>query len=189
LSAKDKLDELVQSPETCNRIDITTVTAELAGLKENDPSAVNSSGSSDAARSRGSDRGPLRILLAEDDFACRLLLQTFLSRYGECHVAVNGLEAVEAFRTAFEEDRKYDLICMDIMMPQMDGREAVRTIRAVEEAQGIHSTRGVKIFMTTTVQGIKEVFSCFNELCDAYLLKPIDLGKLLGQLKFYQLLE
>jgi two-component system chemotaxis response regulator CheY len=129
------------------------------------------------------------MLLAEDDFACRLLLQTFLSRYGECHVAVNGLEAVEAFRTSFEEDRNYDLICMDIMMPLMDGREAVRSIRALEEAHGIHSAHGAKIFMTTTVREMREVFSCFNELCDAYLLKPIDLGKLLEQLKLYQLLQ
>ena len=76
-------------------------------------------------------RGPdwrLRILLAEDDFTSRLLLQTFLSRYGECHIAVNGREAVAAFRLALEQGQRYDLICMDIMMPEMDGGEAVREI-------------------------------------------------------------
>ena len=45
------------------------------------------------------------MLLVEDDFASRLLLQTFLSRYGECHIAVNGREAVEAFRAALEQGR------------------------------------------------------------------------------------
>jgi two-component system chemotaxis response regulator CheY len=126
-------------------------------------------------------------LLVEDDFACRLLLQTFLSRYGECHIAVNGSEAVEAFETAAASGLPYDLICMDIMMPGMDGCEAVRSLRAMEESAGIHSTFGARIFMTTTVQEVKEVFSCFKELCDAYLMKPIDLGQLLAQMKFYQL--
>ena len=40
----------------------------------------------------------MRTLIVEDDFTSRLLLQTVLSRYGECHVAINGKEAVEAFR-------------------------------------------------------------------------------------------
>jgi len=77
---------------------------------------------------------------------------------------------------------------MDIMMPEMDGCEAVRQIRAQEEAHGILSTYGAKIIMTTTVDDIKEVIRCFNELCDAYLMKPIDLAKLLRHMKSYQLI-
>jgi len=114
-------------------------------------------------------------------------LQTFLSRYGECHVAVNGKEAVDAFRAARDGEQPYDLICMDIMMPEMDGREAVRQVRATEEAHGILSTSGVKVIMTTTVEDIKEVILCFQELCDAYLMKPIDLAELLGLMRLYQL--
>jgi two-component system, chemotaxis family, chemotaxis protein CheY len=76
----------------------------------------------------------------EDDFATRLLLQTFLSRYGECHIAVNGREALEAFGSALERGEGYDLIFMDIMMPEMDGREALRQVRAAEAAHGISST-------------------------------------------------
>jgi two-component system chemotaxis response regulator CheY len=125
----------------------------------------------------------------EDDFASRLLLQTFLSRYGDCHVAVNGREAVEAFRLALEQGRRYDLICMDIMMPEMDGREAVRRVRAMEEDQGILSNYGAKIIMTTAVDEIREVIHCFQELCDAYLVKPIDLGQLLSQMKAFHLVD
>ena len=129
------------------------------------------------------------MLLVEDDFASRLLLQTFLSRYGECHVAVNGREAVEAVRSVLERGQRYDLICMDIMMPEMDGREAVRRVRALEEEHGILSTSGAKIIMTTAVDDIKEVIRCFQELCDAYLVKPIDFAQLLSHMKSYQLVQ
>jgi two-component system chemotaxis response regulator CheY len=78
---------------------------------------------------------------------------------------------------------------MDIMMREMDGREAVRQVRALEEFQGISSTYGVKIIMTTAITDIKEVIRCFQELCDAYLMKPIDLAELLRQMKYYNLVQ
>jgi two-component system chemotaxis response regulator CheY len=131
----------------------------------------------------------MRTLIVEDDFTSRLVLQTFLSRYGECHIAVNGREAVEAFRSALQSGQGYDLVCMDIMMPEMDGREAVRQLRAIEEARNILSHRGAKIIMTTAVDDVKEVMRCFRELCDAYLVKPIDLSELDRQVKSYQLVH
>jgi two-component system chemotaxis response regulator CheY len=126
---------------------------------------------------------PMRTLIVEDDFTSRLLLQSFLSQYGECHVAVNGKEAVAAFRAAQESGQPYDLICMDIMMPEMDGQTAVREIRAVEEAGGTLSTDGVKIIMTTALDDVQNVVESFQALCDAYLFKPIDREMLLGRIR------
>jgi two-component system, chemotaxis family, chemotaxis protein CheY len=179
LDATDRLGELVENAARSNQTDISDIEAALRGLLSDHP--VTSAAPS----------GPrtMRMLLVEDDFASRLLLQTFLSRYGECHVAVNGREAVEAFRTALEQGQKYDLICMDIMMPEMDGREAVRQVRAFEESRGILSSSGVKIIMATAVEDVKEVSRCFKELCDAYLVKPIDLSQLLNLMKSYQLVS
>jgi two-component system chemotaxis response regulator CheY len=181
LRATDSLHELLRKPGSSNQADISAIKTALAGLDAEDHGFA---GSPEPAGG-----GPTRVLLVEDDFSSRLLLQTFLSRYGDCHVAVNGREAVEAFRAALDRGLGYHLICMDIMMPEMDGREAVRQIRAMEEARGMLSTYGVKIVMTTAVNDIREVVRCFQELCDAYLVKPIDLAELLAKMKSYQLVE
>jgi len=181
--AAQRLNEMVAHAAMSNQADIAGLVAELAGLRADHLSAE------DATRELRLTRGLLRILLVEDDFACRLLLQSFLSRYGECHIAINGREAVDAFGTALDAGQSYDLVCMDIMMPEMDGREAVRRVRALEEARGICSTSGAKIFMTTAVDRVKDVVMSFEELCDAYLMKPIDLAKLLHEMQFYGMLE
>ncbi len=131
----------------------------------------------------------MKTLIAEDDFTSRLVLQTFLARYGDCHIAVNGWEAVEAFRSALEGGQPYDLICMDIMMPEMDGREAVKHVRELEEAQGTFPRSRAKIVMTTAVTDVKDVMQCFHELCDAYLVKPINLSDLLKLLRSYELAQ
>jgi two-component system, chemotaxis family, chemotaxis protein CheY len=125
----------------------------------------------------------MRTLIVEDDFTSRLLLQSFLSKYGECHIAVNGKEALAAFRVAQESGQKYDLICMDIMMPEMDGQTAVKQIRALEEAGGTLSSKGAKIIMTTALADVKNIIQSFKSLSDAYLFKPIDTGKLLGHMQ------
>jgi two-component system chemotaxis response regulator CheY len=131
----------------------------------------------------------MKTLIVEDDFTSRLLLQTFLAGYGECHVAVNGTEAVAAFREACSKGQSYDLICMDIMMPEMDGQTALKEIRAIEEARGINPNHGTKVIMTTALDDIRNVVEAFKGLCDAYLFKPIDTAKLLQHLKNMKLIK
>lgn len=132
----------------------------------------------------------MKTLIVEDDFTSRLLLQEILKRFGEIHIAVNGKEAVEAVRSALAAGAPYDLICLDIMMPEMDGFEALKQIRSIEEARGInYSSEGSKVFMTTALDQIKGVFQAFNGLCDAYLFKPIEKAKLVEQLHEFGLIN
>jgi two-component system chemotaxis response regulator CheY len=130
----------------------------------------------------------MKTLIVEDDFTSRLLLQAFLSAFGECDVAANGNEAIDLFRMAQRSGAPYDLICMDILMPEMDGHTAVKTIRALGERRLVppHHTR---IIMTTSLSDRENVARSINELCDAYLIKPVDTGKLLNQLKSFGLLQ
>ncbi len=184
-----KLQELIEKADKSNQVDIAELMADLERLlADRRPAAPGQDRVSAAPQERPSYR-PLRMLLVEDDIASRLVLETFLGRHGECHVAVNGREAVEMFRAAFEQGQTYDLICMDIMMPELDGREAVRQIRAMEREHGVNSSQGSKIIMTTAVDDLKEVSRCFQQLCDSYLIKPIDLMKLSNQMRSYRLIE
>jgi two-component system chemotaxis response regulator CheY len=130
----------------------------------------------------------MKTLIVEDDFTSRLLLQELLKGYGETHIAVNGKEAVEAVRLALNEKQPYSLILLDIMMPEMDGQEALTHIRALEEERQISSFDGAKIVMTTALGDLKNVLAAYTSLCDAYLTKPIEKRKLLEKLRKLELI-
>jgi two-component system chemotaxis response regulator CheY len=130
----------------------------------------------------------LRVLVVEDDFVCRVVLQGLLSKYGDCHIAVNGREAIEAFRAARLAGRGYDLICLDVSMPEMDGTQALEEIRAIEAADNVFLTR-VRVFMTTSARDMKTVFGSFKLICDAYLIKPIDGHQLEEHLRSFALID
>ena len=131
----------------------------------------------------------MKTLIVEDDFTSRLLLQEILKHHGPAHVAVDGKEAVEAVSAALESGEPYDLVCIDIMMPEMDGQQALKQIRALEEAKGILSTDGAKIIMTPALGDMKNVMTAFSGLADSYLVKPIDKAKLLDQVRKFKLIS
>lgn len=129
----------------------------------------------------------MRTLIVEDDFTSRRILQKFLEPYGETNIAVNGQEAVEAFRMAMEEGNVYDLICLDIMMPEMDGHQVLDEIRGIEEKHGVEIGGGVKIIMTTALVDSDNVLKSFKGMCDAYMTKPVDREELEHKLEYLEL--
>ena len=116
----------------------------------------------------------MKILLAEDDFVTRKFMTSFLSKYGECDVTVDGMEAVDAFMMAMEDDEPYDLVCLDIMMPVMDGYQALLGIRNIEKERGIPEADAVKVIMTTALNDERNVKKAFELGCTIYSGKPID---------------
>jgi two-component system, chemotaxis family, chemotaxis protein CheY len=131
----------------------------------------------------------MKTLIVEDDFTSRLLLREILKGYGPSQEAVNGREAVEAVRLALEANEPYDLICIDIMMPEMNGQQALEEIRLLEEARGIIFPNGAKILMTTALGDMKTMDKAYICLCDAYLVKPIDKAKLLKELRKLEIIS
>ena len=130
----------------------------------------------------------MKILIAEDDFASRKFMLRFLSKYGECDVTVDGEEAVEAFTMGLESGEGYDLICLDIMMPVVDGYQALSEIREIEKQIGIPEDRAVKIIMTTALNEGKNVTKAFGLGCTAYAGKPIDQDKFENELRKLELI-
>ncbi|WP_320005998.1 response regulator [Maridesulfovibrio sp.] len=124
----------------------------------------------------------MRALIAEDEFVGRKLLSTFLAPLFVIDVAVNGREAVEAFKLAYEEDNPYKLILMDIMMPEQDGLSALEEIRAFEKGKG-HTGR-CKVIMTTALDDPKTVIRSFHDVeASSFIVKPVEREKLYAELK------
>ncbi|HWR03002.1 MAG TPA: response regulator [Humidesulfovibrio sp.] len=124
----------------------------------------------------------MRALVAEDEFLGRKVLSVFLNTLFEVDVVVNGREAVEAFKLAHEEGRPYDLLLMDIMMPEMDGLEALKQIRSMEQQ---HPGRPrAKALMTTALDDPKTVIRSFHDgEASGYIVKPVRKDKLFDELK------
>lgn len=125
----------------------------------------------------------MRILVVDDDFAVRKLLTVWLKTYGDCDTAVNGKEAVQAVRMALTEGSPYEIICLDIMMPGMNGLDALKAIRELEAERNIYVGKGSKVIMTTAAANPKSIMGAFKEQCEAYLIKPLDKNELYNALK------
>jgi len=132
----------------------------------------------------------VKCLITEDDFISRRILRELLSPYSDIEIAVDGEEALTAFKLAHEAKAPYELICMDIMMPKMDGREALRHIRKLEKEMGVPPSLEVKIIMTTALDDPKTVFDSFyQDGATAYLVKPISKQKLIRELRALGLVQ
>lgn len=119
----------------------------------------------------------MKILLAEDDFASRKFMDKYLSQYGECDITVDGEEAVDAFMMALDDEEPYDLVCLDVMMPVLDGYQVLKAIRGIESQRKIPKQDRVKVIMTTALNDERNVKKAFELGCEAYCGKPIDVDK------------
>ncbi len=126
----------------------------------------------------------MRVLIVDDDFYCRSYLQEILHPHAFCDVAVNGDEAIYAFRRALTEAKPYDLICMDLVMPEIDGHHALREIREIEREQGISEETQAKVIITTVLDDSEDTHNAFFlGGATSFLVKPIDETMILTELK------
>ncbi len=131
----------------------------------------------------------MRILIVDDDADFSRLISKYLTPFGECEVAVNGKDAIESVKLAFEEAHPYDFICLDIMMPNLDGQDALKKIRDLEKEKGIRVGEGAKIIMITAMDDDDSRLVSFLRLCDGYLTKPLQKEELFEKLREIELIN
>jgi two-component system chemotaxis response regulator CheY len=115
----------------------------------------------------------MRALIVEDNPTNQKLLIKMLAPLGDCSTADDGREGVEAFQAALAEKKPYDLICLDVMMPHMDGHETLIEIRRIERENKIQHDQGAKVIMITAVQSPSSIKEAQSSGSNGYLLKPI----------------
>lgn len=130
----------------------------------------------------------LKILIVDDGVDNQAMLEAILKPYGECIVAADGLEAVELFEHYLLNGTPFNLVLMDIMMPNMDGQEALKKIRKIEkkanDASPLTEDHHSFIIMQTSLGDPKHlVESYFDGRCNGYITKPFTQDELLEKLK------
>lgn len=125
----------------------------------------------------------MKFLIVEDDPAGAELLSMILAEHGEVDEVNDGPAAIEAFDDAWSKGSPYDVIFLDIMMPDMDGHDVLRVIRQRERGLSLPHLREVKVIMTTAIDSAESVSMAFHEgRAAAYLVKPIYAHRVIREL-------
>ena len=114
--------------------------------------------------------------MAEDNEVNALLIRSLLTKLGHhAVIASNGEQALELWWAARSAGAAYDLVLMDIQMPQLDGIETTRRIRGLEAGQPGRQTPILALTANTLVE---DRYACFEAGMDGFLIKPLDREKL-----------
>lgn len=113
----------------------------------------------------------MKALIVDDLEMNREILAIFLEGYGTVAMAEDGEEAIRMVTDALGKGEHFDLICLDISMPGIDGHETLRRIRTLEAG---HGDSQAKVFMVTASSSPDDMVDALvGGACDDYLIKPI----------------
>lgn len=123
----------------------------------------------------------MKILIVDDDFVSRTKMKTILKGIGSCTDEEHAANAVKIFEQALGSGQPFDLITLDIHMPDMDGTEVLYRIRQMEK--DTPDAVPVKIFMVTSHSDKDSLITCLQAGCDGFIVKPFTHDTLLSKLK------
>ena len=122
-----------------------------------------------------------KVLVVDDNAANRELLIEILGEHALCDAAVNGRQAMSFYELTLSGGKAYDIVLLDIAMPEVDGIEFLKFVRKAETNAGVPPGKGLPIIMVTAFE--KLIKNAFNSGCDDYILKPVDGAMLLEKIK------
>ncbi|SDB03074.1 two-component system, chemotaxis family, response regulator CheY [Desulfonatronum thiosulfatophilum] len=131
----------------------------------------------------------MKILVVDDELVSRKKMQVIMENFGECMAVESGPMGLDAFADAISKGKPYDLVTLDVAMPDMDGTEVLFFIRELEKEHGIRRKKGVKAIMVTALADKNTVITSIQAGCDAYVVKPFDKYTILEKMKQLQLLN
>lgn len=131
----------------------------------------------------------MRTLIVDDKERNRLVLEKILSDYGTCESSRDGREAIEAFQAAWEGGTPFDLVCLDLQMPDIDGYKVLKIMRAMEKKMNIEESERCRIIVVSASYDpvSKKLSQTLGS--DAYVLKPIDQNQLLECIKTFGMIK
>ena len=125
----------------------------------------------------------MKILIVDDDPVSRTILKKILSEFAECEFAENGVQALAVYKQGWENWAPFDLMTLDISMPDMDGKEVLQTIRAIENEKKVPGDKRAKILMTSAMVDKQTILTCARMGCDDYISKPFDKDTILKKIR------
>ena len=124
----------------------------------------------------------MKILVVDDELVSRKKLQKILSNLGECGAVEDGKSAITAFEKALKEKDPFDLVTLDIVMPEMDGTEALVELRELEKDAGVPEEEKAVIMMVTSHGNKDNIVTSISAGCDDYIVKPFHKGTIFDKL-------
>lgn len=126
----------------------------------------------------------MRALIVEDDPVSRRVLHSIVSSMcSDCELAANGEEAFRSYLSALEESKPFDVVFLDVMMPEVNGQEVLAAIREVEMEQGLSAEEGVPVIMTTALDDGRNIYQAHANGCVDYMVKPISRDQIIKVLQ------
>ncbi len=115
----------------------------------------------------------MRILIVDDEFVSLQKLSLFLKDKGRCDAATHGQQAYDMFCQAFKVKVPYQLVTLDFELPDFNGSEVLKKIRAFEQENSITTKeKQVKVIMMTSKNDGPSIMASYAEGCDGYITKP-----------------
>jgi len=130
----------------------------------------------------------MKILVVDDEIVSRKKMMKILNSFGSCEGVQNGKAALSVVKTSLAEWKLYDLITLDVSMPDISGIEVLNSIRELEKERGLAEEERAKILMVTSHSDMETVKACVGK-CDGYVIKPFNKEVMIEKMKKIGLLR